>query len=104
MLVLSLRKLMEACVKCRYFVFDGNFRTKAGAPMELSLSVVLADVYTEAFGEKLLSSVSPISSYWRYYVDCFLIWNHGDEAIREFLGKMNDVHPSIQFTMEKGEK
>ena len=44
----DIRKLMLACLQCRYFVCQGTFyEQKEGAPMGLSLSVVLANAFME---------------------------------------------------------
>ena len=33
--------------------------------------------------------------------DTFVIWNHGEEKLEEFLNHLSSIHPNIQFTMEK---
>ena len=36
--------------------------------------------------------------WWRYIDDIFLVWEHGDESLIEFIGYLNELHPSIKFT------
>ena len=36
--------------------------------------------------------------------DIFCIWTKGLENLKEFLGFLNNVHPSIKFTMEYYQK
>ena len=36
--------------------------------------------------------------WWRYVDDIFLLWQHGEEKLKEFLDILNRYHPSITFT------
>ena len=36
--------------------------------------------------------------WWRYIDDIFLLWQHGEEKLREFLDILNCYRPSIKFT------
>ena len=36
--------------------------------------------------------------WWRYIDDIFLLWQHGEEKLKEFLDILNHYHPSIKFT------
>ena len=38
--------------------------------------------------------------WWRYIDDIFLIWEHGEEFLRSFLVKINNIHPTINFTAD----
>ena len=100
--VTTIRRLMEACLECRYFQYQNEFYVqREGAPMGLSLSVVLANAYMEGLEEKLLTSSPLKPAIWRRYVDdTWVLWQHGDDALAEFLNRMNRIHESIQFTME----
>ena len=35
--------------------------------------------------------------------DTFIIWPHGPHRLQSFLNHLNDLHPSIKFTMEQEE-
>ena len=100
--VATIRRLMEACLECRYFQYQNEFYVqREGAPIGLSLSVVLANAYMEGLEEKLLTSSPLKPAIWRRYVDdTWVLWQHGDDALAEFLNRMNRIHESIQFTME----
>ena len=52
--------------------------------------------------EKRLSSDIDLKPYiwWRYIDDIFLIWEHGEESLKLFLGKINSIHPTIKFTAD----
>ena len=36
--------------------------------------------------------------WWRYTDDIFLLWQHGEEKLKEFLDILNRYHPSIELT------
>ena len=38
--------------------------------------------------------------WWRYIDDIFMIWQQGEEALKEFLKIINSCHPTIKFTAE----
>ena len=38
--------------------------------------------------------------WWRYIDDVFMIWQHGEEKLKEFLKILNSCHPTIKFTSE----
>ena len=99
----SIRRLMLACLECRYFIFQGEYYEQVeGAPMGLSLSVVLANAFMESLEDRIMSLAPLKPSYWRRYVDdTFVIWSHGEAALDEFMRFMNSLCPSIQFTVEK---
>ena len=38
--------------------------------------------------------------WWRFIDDIFMIWTHGEEHLKCFIGFLNSIHPSIKFTHE----
>ena len=38
--------------------------------------------------------------WWCYIDDIFMIWQHGEETLKEFLKILNTCHPTIKFTAE----
>ena len=98
----SIKLLMNECLSCRYFQCKGEFYTQLeGAPMGLSLSVVLANAFMESLEERLLQSAPLKPKYWRRYVDdTFIVWEHGRHTLDQFHQHLNDACPSIQFTRE----
>ena len=52
-------------------------------------------------GEKIIKE-SEYKQYlwWRYIDDIFLLWEHGGNKLKSFLGKINEVHPIIKFIAE----
>ncbi|XP_071450589.1 uncharacterized protein [Hetaerina americana] len=85
-----------------YFLYNGKFYEQVeGVPMGSPLSPAIANFYVEGFEERALRT-APLrpKHFFRYVDDTFIVWPHGTEALTEFLGHMNSVHPNIQFTME----
>ena len=99
----NIRKLMLACLECRYFLCQGSFyEQKEGAPMGLSLSVTLANAYMEHLEESVLDTAPLKPTFWRRYVDdTFILWKHGSAALETFHQHLNNFCPAIQFTLER---
>ena len=51
--------------------------------------------------EALHAAVIRPKLWLRYVDDTFVIWNYGDEQLRDFLSFLNGRHSNIEFTMEK---
>ena len=51
--------------------------------------------------DKILNSlVEKPLVWWCYIDDIFMIWQHGEEKLKEFLKILNSCHPTIKFTSE----
>ena len=46
------------------------------------------------------SCVYKPSVYKRYIDDIFILWEHGETSLNQFLTKLNTTHPTIKFTWE----
>ena len=38
--------------------------------------------------------------WWSLIDDIFMIWTHGEEHLKSFIGFLNSIHPSIKFIHE----
>ena len=38
--------------------------------------------------------------WWEYIDNIFFLWEHGENNLKSFFGKINKVHPTITFTVE----
>ena len=47
--------------------------------------------------KRLLSDIDLKPYIWRYIDDIFVIWGHGEESLKLFLEKINNIHPTIKF-------
>ena len=54
------------------------------------------------FEECALDSADMKPSLWLTYVDnTFVMWPHGEGSLDTLLGHLNNIHPSIELTMDK---
>ena len=60
----------------------------------------LANIFVGYYEEKLFSQTQKPPTYFKYVDDTFAIFDHEAEA-DEFLTKLNYLHPSLKFTIEK---
>ena len=38
--------------------------------------------------------------YWRYIDDIYLVWQHGENELKDCLEKLNSLHPIFKFTFQ----
>ena len=51
--------------------------------------------------EKIIKGSEYKPYLWqRYFDDTFFLWEHGENKLKSFLDKINEVHPTIKFTAE----
>ena len=64
-----------------------------------------AIIFMAELEEKLLNKyhLKP-EVWWRYIDDIFMVWEHGEENLQEFIKYLNSQHPSIKFTFEYSPK
>jgi hypothetical protein len=64
-------------------------------------SPIVSNIFLEHFEKLALDSAQYKPSLELQYVDgTFVIWLHGPERLQDFLNHLNNLRPSIQFTME----
>ena len=80
---------------------DQYFMQTFGVAMGSALSPVLANLYMEYFESELLPAIDLKPLLWlRYVEDVCALWPN-DWCLNEFLRKLNDLAPSIEFTVEE---
>ena len=93
--------LLELCLRTTYFSFRGEFyQQKDGAAMGSPVSPVVANIYMEMFEEQALRTAPHAPRIWKRYVDdtfCIMVTEHVDQ----FLNYLNNLRPTIKFTMEQ---
>ena len=94
-------ELMEIASKSVSFSFnDVMYRQIDGISMCSPLGPILANIFV-GFHERLLFEKFPKPFiYLRYVDDTFVSFSSRNEALMFFL-KLNDIHPSLSFTMEE---
>ncbi len=94
-------QLLEFCLTTTYFMFQGQlYEQKEGAAMGSPVSPIVANVFMEDFEQRAISSSPVQPAFWgRYVDDTLVIINTAD--IDTFTAHINQVHPSIKFTIER---
>ncbi|KAH9641329.1 hypothetical protein HF086_002651 [Spodoptera exigua] len=89
------------CLTTGYFLWRGEYYLQVdGVAMGSPLAPVVANIFMEWFeGQALASAPVRPRYWWRYVDDVFAIINR--EHVAEFVGHLNSVHGSIQFTTEE---
>ena len=96
--------LIRLCVVDTCFTFNGDFyRQKFGMQMGNCLSPVLSNIYMEYYETRIANSVLPDDIFWVRYVDDIFAVIKLEEDIEGLLTNLNDLVPSISFTVEKEE-
>jgi hypothetical protein len=95
-------KMAEFCLQNSYFQWNGKFyKQLEGTAMGSPLSPVVANLFMEDFEREALASCPKQPKLFvRYVDDTFIIWQHGEGELINFLNHMNSQKPSIRFTME----
>ena len=94
-------ELIKLCVKDCKFEFNGKYYLqKFGMAMGNPLSPILSNLYMEFFEKKIMNNILPINAVWFRYVDDILCLWPVAENEHSFLTRLNELVPSIKFTME----
>ena len=66
------------------------------------LSAVVDNIYAQDFESRVLVTAPIKPSLWLHYVDdTFVMWNHEDSELQNFLKHLNGQHDNICFTVER---
>ena len=60
-----------------------------------------ANLFMGKFEQQAIDNSSLKPFIWRRFIDdIFMIWTHGEEHLKTFIGYLNSIHLSIKFTHE----
>ncbi len=101
--VVEIVDLLKLCLSTTCFQWrDDFYEQTSGAAMGSPLSPVLANIFMEHFEQNALANSALVPKLWKRYVDdIFAVWSHGKEHLSKFLSYLNNIHPSIKFTIEQ---
>ena len=102
----SLMDLAECVLKNN--IFEPNlsfFKQLRGTTIGAKMAPPYAITFMGDLDERILQNCTfkPLV-WWRYNDDIFLLWQHGEEILKEFLDILNRYHPSIKFTSKYSRK
>ena len=101
----TLLELAECVLKNNVFEHNGEFyRQKRGTAIGTKMAPPYAVLFMADLEERMLHNATyKPDVWWRYIDDIFMIWEHGERRLLEFLSALNNFHPSIKFTWEYSE-
>jgi retron-type reverse transcriptase len=101
----DLLMLFRHVLTSTYFCFEGKFFEQTdGVAMDSPLSPVVVNFFMEDFEKRAIEQATNKPACWfRYVDDTFVIWQHCQEKLAEFLNHLNRLHDNIQFMKEKEE-
>ena len=96
--------MIKLCVESTIFTFDESvYKHKFGVAMGSPLSPILANLCMEYIEEMYVKTLPDDirAIFWvRYVDDVFIVYQHSEEKFSEFLNHINNIIPSIKFTVE----
>ena len=99
------KKMLEIATSGMFLYRDKLYKQVDGVSMGSPLGPTIANFCLAHFESQLLSNNSDKNSspnlYLRYVDDIFCVFRSGT-SYQEFLGKLNNMHPNLQFTSEIG--
>jgi hypothetical protein len=95
-------KLLSLVLTLNHFEFNGSFYIqKGGVAMGSKASPAFANLFMQEFEEKWVYTYQKQPLYWWSFIDDIkMVWVHGLNSLMDFLEHLNNVHPTIKFTME----
>ena len=102
----SIVDLAECVLKNNTFEHNSEFyRQLQGTAIGTKMAPPYAILFLAELEERLIKNwpLKP-SVWWRYIDDIFMLWQHGEDKLKEFIEYLNNCHPTIKFTYETSPK
>ena len=98
----SLVELAELVLKNNIFEFNSRvYKQKQGTAIGTKMAPPYAILFLDYLEKNFLdNSTFKPWLWWRYIDDIFLIWEHGEDELKNFINSLNDFHPNIKFTSD----
>ena len=89
----------ESTEKIKIMTIVIKIMTIANTAIGTKMAPPYAILFMPELEETFLAS-SPLKPFvwWRYIDNIFMIWQHGEEKLKDFLKELNNCHPYIKFT------
>ena len=98
----SLIELTECVLKNNIFEHNTSFyKQLRGTAIGTKMAPPYAILFMGDLEEKILKDCDkkPLT-WWRYIDDVFMLWQHGEKELENFLEFLNCYHPTIKFTAD----
>ena len=98
--------MTQFVLKNNLFEFNNDFfQQVSGTAIGTKFAPPYASIFMGQIETKFLRTQSHQPMVWfRYIVNIFFIWTHGEEKLEEFMAHFNAFNPNIQFTYESSRK
>ena len=95
-------ELAESVLQNNYFEFNEPYLKQIrGTAIGTKFAPPYAIIYMTALEEDSLGTlIKKPWLWWRFIGDNFMIWQHVEDELKIYLKKLNNFHPSINFTCE----
>ena len=103
-----LKTLFQFVLENNYFLFqDTLYRQKFGTAMGSRMAPAYANLFLGKFEDEnilIYPYLTKILQYNRFLDDIFLLWKGNLNELTEFQQYINQIHPTIKFTIEHSNK
>ena len=98
----TLIELTQLVLKNNNFGFsDKSYKQICGTAIGTKFAPPYAVLFMAVLEQNILSKVKKKPSvWWRYIGGIFIIWEHREESLQEFINEINSLHPPIKFTAD----
>ena len=98
----TITDLAEVVLKNNIFTFGKKtLKQKRGTAIGTKFAPPYSILFMAELEEKIIKESEYKPYLWWWYIDnIFFLWEHGENKLKLFLDKINEVHPTIKFTAE----
>jgi hypothetical protein len=104
----QLKQMIIFILQNNHFTFNGKTYLQIhGTSMGTPFAPNYANIFMAEIEKKILENPpqNKRPTLWKRFIDdIFMIWPHGQSALRQFLKHVNSLHDTIKFTAEQSEK
>ena len=99
-------RLLTHCLENNTFRFDNDhYKQRVGIAMGNKVAPPVAIIFMHQFEQAAIgNALLKPDFYGRYIDDSIGVWTHGHEELQNFMHYLNDIHPTIKFTLEDSSK
>ena len=103
---LVISKLITLVLTKNNFQFNGeNYLQVLGTALGTRMAPSCASLFMGKLEMDFLGSCNKTPLIWlRFLDDIFMVWNHSEQELHEFISKINKFHDTIKFTFNYSNK